>query len=322
MNDHEIKDAANRAKYLLDLEEKILRLDDSEDIDLYIKLYSEFYQGIFELRSKFIGVSSLNVPGSKNLDHPIQDLQTILNVEHFQKLNEKRNRIVIQAYLANTNLSPKDSTLDEIAEDAIENTPEETKEKINLMNSIERPDIDEEEKLADSHLFDWFGPYEYVEALSSAGAILVKSESLPDNFENVTSTVKKCYAFQQYLAVTVLCRTALEIALRDLYMKLGFKKKGSPEYGIAKQYFDDIREKTGKTYINEFKPSPVNLRYLICKLPEYEGFYDDLDKLYSDLSRIIHGSRVINKDRAESYMRKTYWIIHEMYLELKADERY
>lgn len=131
--------------------------------------------------------------------------------------------------------------------------------------------------------------------------------------------MKQCYAFQQYLAVVVLCRTALEIALRDLYEKLGFTEKRTGANAIAKGYFDQQREKKNRKYINEYDPSPVDLRKLICKLPEYEDFEDDLSDLYGSLSRVIHGSvdSVKSRGKAEKFMQETVWLIHDLYLRLK-----
>ena len=156
-----------------------------------------------------------------------------------------------------------------------------------------------------------------IEDLRKAGALIIKSDSEPENFGRIISTIRECFAFQQYLAVAALCRTALEVVLRDLYQKLGFTTKKTPEHAIAKTYFDEIKRLTGKAYPNQFDPSPRDLRYLICRLPEFEEFKEDLDTLYGDLSRIVHGSSTVNKIKSEEYMKETFWIIHEMYLEVK-----
>ena len=194
---------------------------------------------------------------------------------------------------------------------------EEGRELLQTINAVGSIDFNSEDELTANHLYDWIGPYDYIEDLRNAGAILVASKELPENFSHVVYTIKKCYAFQQYLAVIVLCRTALEIALRDLYIKLGFTEKGSPTNSIAYNYFVERRKDKNRKYTNEYDPSPEDLRKLICRLPEYEEYEDELSDLYGKLSRVIHGSAesAKGKNKAEEFMKETVWLIHDLYMQ-------
>ena len=311
-----------KAGELSDLEKKILNLSENFDVSIYIKMYQEFYDGVNEIRNSFLNESSVPISTDTETELDALDyLQGILNNNTFEELEKKKSLLFVKnVYLKSKNISYERIKKDFNAYfiELFESLNEEFKKELSELSDINiYSDPIADEDLIYQEFYDWYGPYDYIHGMRVAGTILIHSDELPEHFDRITSTIKQSFAFQQYLAVAVLCRTALEVALRDLYKKLGFTTKRTPEHNIAKEHFDKIRSATGNIYLDQFDPSPRDLRYLICRLPEFEIYKEDLDKLYGDLSRIVHGSTIVKKNKAEEFMKETYWIIHEMYLEVK-----
>ena len=315
----------NKAKELKELEEKILSSDSDLKIRDYITLYKDFYDGLRKLKNEYLEQPVNSFPTNSKDDEELLDyLQYILLEKDFTALTKKRLNILIQVLIQNL----EDFSIDSLSEDfesylttsfdRLEGSVKNQLEEL-FSKDLEELDIKVEEKLVDDVFYNVHNPYSYIEALKKVGSLIVKSDSLPGNLSNVISTIKESYAFQQHLAVAAMCRTALEIVLRDIYKKLGFTTRKTPEHAIAKAYFDKMKHVNGKTYINQFDPSPRDLRFLICRLPEFEHFKEDLENIYADLSRVVHGTTTINKKRAEYYIEETFLIIHEMYLEIKSD---
>lgn len=305
----------NKAEELSELEDKILNLSIEFNVDVFLDLIEQFYVGIEEIRDAFIETAVLPVTISEVNEDNVEFLQAILNNESFEKLEQKRVKVALRYFFENATKKKKEESFDDWIIRAFEESDQGVLDKYNRINSYGELNINLIEDLVDEYLYSWFGPYQYIEDLRNAGAVLINSQKTPDNITHVISTIKSCYAFQQHLAVIVLCRTALEIALRDLYLKLGFAKKGSPTNSIAYNYFVERRQNKRKKYANEYDPSPEDLRNLICRLPEYQDFEEDLRELYSKLSRVIHGSadNASGKDRSEKFMKETFWLIHDLY---------
>lgn len=80
---------------------------------------------------------------------------------------------------------------------------------------------DDFEELGRESLYSWMSHIEYAEGLYRAGALVVACGEIPKNLQSFTSEARLCYAFQQYNAVCALCRTMLEIAVRDLALGYG-----------------------------------------------------------------------------------------------------
>lgn len=314
-----------KAQSLREIEDKILDLSHDFDIKIFTQLFKEFYEGVRELKNEMLEIASISFDPVQKIHERelVEYLQGILMESDFKELHMKMLLVVVynlQQSIPDFDITLLFSNPDYISESINKLQGEIRSEVMELMSTdAEFEDYETDDKLTMDVLYNVFNPYIYISDLRKAGVLIITSDAEPENFSRVTSTIKECYAFQQYLAVAVLCRTAIEIALKDLYNKLGFTTKKSPENSIAKQYFNELRKKSRKTYPNEFDPSPRDLRNLICKLPEYEKFEENLDNMYGNLSRIVHGSMVINKEKSEYYMKETFWLIHEMYLELKLD---
>ena len=78
---------------------------------------------------------------------------------------------------------------------------------------------EELEILIFDEFYIWFGPYEYVEKLYNIGSLILAVGHLPKHLSSFVDEARQCYAFHQYAAVYSLCRTMLEICVRDLSIK-------------------------------------------------------------------------------------------------------
>lgn len=172
---------------------------------------------------------------------------------------------------------------------------------------------EELEELGTLHFYSWFSHYEYVEGMYRVGALIARIGSLPENLGSFLQEVRQCFAFQQYLAVCALCRTVLEISVRDLYNIEGFNDSESDVSQIAKSYFED--KKRGRHYktVEDYDIPLSDLRNVLCKLPDYKPFYWRIRNLYEELSRVIHGSKTIYGNEAEEKLKMTLQLIHDLY---------
>lgn len=95
--------------------------------------------------------------------------------------------------------------------------------------------IDESDKVVSDEFYASFSGGEYVENKMLAGSIIVQLAQAPEHLERVVSEIRECFAYQRYMAVAVLCRTAIEIVLRDIYAKKDFETQGTYQYEQAQR---------------------------------------------------------------------------------------
>jgi hypothetical protein len=144
---------------------------------------------------------------------------------------------------------------------------------------LETSDWDELSEIASNELFPWFGPAEYIARLIEIGG-LVLDITIPKELELIVEETRRCYGFEQYIAVHSLCRTILEISMRDICFRIEkkFPKKLAP--------FVSNGDSELKKRIN---------------------------KLYSRLSIVIHGNKLSDSNGAQSVFRETLMMVQELY---------
>src|SRR5690606_33063529 len=125
--------------------------------------------------------------------------------------------------------------------------------------------LDELNDLADLHFHDWFSHYEYVSGMLEAGALVARVEATPPELDAFLQEVRQCYAFQQYLAVCALCRTAIEITLRHLVRLEGFFDPEQPEYGVMRAYYERKARAEGRAFRvpEDYQMQPADMRELL-----------------------------------------------------------
>lgn len=160
------------------------------------------------------------------------------------------------------------------------------------------PDSDDLEELAKEHFLSWFSHYDYVYAILETAALVLKSDKLPDDLLKFLSEIRQCYAFQQYLASILLCRTSLELGL---YHKC-IAEERLPEYNPSI-----------KSYVEDFVPTFSIMREKLSVLGDFKEFDLPLRDLYHELSRYIHGQHHTNKNIARDLITRTFKMLHDLY---------
>lgn len=175
--------------------------------------------------------------------------------------------------------------------------------------------FDELDDLAAKHYFSWYSHYEYVSGMLEVGALIARADDTPAEFGSFLQEMRQCYAFQQYLAVCVLCRTVIEIALRHLCQLEGFFNPEHQNYGITTSYYErKAREQKRSFRIPEdYQMQPADLRALLDRSSYFKKFRSPIGDLYADLSRVVHGNRTISKSEAKNFARDTLQLLHDLY---------
>lgn len=88
----------DKARGLLELEEKILSFSDDIDIEIFIELFEEFYDGVKEIRDAFIDIEALPIDISNTDSTAIDFLQAVLNNDPFEDVEKKKDKIAIKYF--------------------------------------------------------------------------------------------------------------------------------------------------------------------------------------------------------------------------------
>lgn len=94
--------------------------------------------------------------------------------------------------------------------------------------------------------YSWFSHYEYIEGLYETSS-LITSYHVPNKLIKYIETARKCYAFQQYIAVYVLCRTIIEISISHKSKQLGQKTDEKHSFSTLLNFAcrdDELMQKT------------------------------------------------------------------------------
>jgi hypothetical protein len=148
----------------------------------------------------------------------------------------------------------------------------------------------EEDKFINEYLFSWLRPSRYINDLCSIGSLII-GVSIPPHLSMYVEEARQCYALEQYQAVYSLCRTVIEVAVRDVGQRRGKlpRDKGNVKYGEFTG-FSEMRSKV----------VPARLR-------------GEVGDIYSKASRLIHGNKTIRKADAANLFRRTLLMVQELY---------
>lgn len=146
---------------------------------------------------------------------------------------------------------------------------------------------DEIEQLGSELFYKWFSHFEYLQGLFSVGALVLNC-AIPSHLKKYVEEVRNCFAFQQYNAVYGLCRTIIEIAVRE-----NFQRK-----------YPEIYKKINKENI------PFWLMSDILTEGNLKG---KLKKIYSNSSKLLHGKKSVKGEIAKQTLQNTFDVVSELY---------
>lgn len=176
-------------------------------------------------------------------------------------------------------------------------------------------DLSKLDDLASDHFYSWYNGYDYIEGVLEIGAIVLRVEKIPNEMADYLNQMRSCFAFQQYLAVCVLCRTLIEITLRHICKLEGFFNPEHLNYRIKYTLYQRKADKDGRNFKipEDYLMQPSDLRYLLNTNNHFKKFREPIAQLYSDLSRVVHGNRTIKKEECKTLAKKTMQLIHDLY---------
>jgi hypothetical protein len=253
-----------KARRLIELGPLIVRAIIEWQTDKWARYFSEFADIKTQLRKTLVEESLVHLPGSADTD-----VRGVLKT------------------IAADELLP--------VEKALSGGP--------LKNALPGPLTEYDfEELGRESLYSWMSHVEYAEGLYRAGALVVACGEIPKNLKRFTAEARQCYAFQQYNAVCALCRTMLEIAVKDIAIAFGV-----------------IPRDTGKVShlaAHGRKPQGPDLSEMIHQITEHSEMRhlrDPLHRVRQSTNAVIHGSRSVSENEALRILKETLSAIHRLY---------
>lgn len=171
-------------------------------------------------------------------------------------------------------------------------------------------DVDRLERLSEDLFFSWFDPYGYVEQLYEVGSLVLGVRKLPDFLEDLVNELRNCFVFQQYNATCALCRTVLEISVRDIFDRAGLNDPHSANYLYVEQR---VAHTSQRWFLDAEDPSLAQMIGMLCLLRPYRAMKNQLRDIVDRGNDLIHGYVKIDRDEAERMLRATLQAIHDLY---------
>jgi hypothetical protein len=263
-----VKDAMiQKALRLKELDKLIIKAIATWDLDQFSEYVVEFNESKKHIRSY-------------GLEHPLINLQEIENPDA---------RLIIEKIMSGELLSVEKamsgSTIEEF-----------------LKGELDENDI---ENLGSDLFYSWFSHYEYIQGLYEIGTLTLSCGKIPANLSKFVDEARHCYTFQQFNAVFALCRTILEVCIKDL--------------AIANKILPEDSHKI--RYMKSRTPDLYDLINQLCdRFTTFKQVRNRLHKLRSTTNFIIHGNRLVKREEAKDILKETLLVIHQLY-ELEATRR-
>jgi hypothetical protein len=161
---------------------------------------------------------------------------------------------------------------------------EKTVEEFNALSNEDLVD------LAHEHFYSWIGPVGIAERLYEMGALVLSAQP-PANLKKYVTEALWCYALEQYLAVYSLCRTILEISIRELGQEIGKlpKDKGNLKPKILRVFQD--------------------MKRLVVPIEMVK----EVDEIYLPACGLVHGTATVGPKEAKEMLRKTLKCVQRLY---------
>jgi len=249
-----------KALRLKELDKLIIKAIATWDLDQFSEYVVEFNESKKYIRSY-------------GLEHPLVNLQEIENPEA---------RLIIEKIMSGEPLSVEKamsgSTIEEF-----------------LKGELDENDI---ENLGSDLFYSWFSHYEYIEGLYEIGSLTLSCGKIPANLSKFVNEARHCYVFQQYNAVFALCRTILEVCIKDLAV----------EYKILPKDSNNIR------HMKSRMPDLFDLINQLCdRFTPFNQIKNRLHKIRLTTNFIIHGNRLVRKEEAKDTIKETLLVVHQLY---------
>jgi len=153
-------------------------------------------------------------------------------------------------------------------------------------------EFDEQElwELGDQHFYSWYSHHDYVTGLAELRPLIHRS-AVPESVSRLVRQMRNSYAFQQYEAAYALCRTAIEVCIRDVCVRRNlFPDVGEGIVLFEKYHWGKLRDTASSGALRE-------------RLTEH----------YRELSAVLHGRKTATRESALHAFKETLEIIEDLY---------
>lgn len=164
-----------------------------------------------------------------------------------------------------------------------------------IRNKVERDsDLfnDEElDQIASDFFYSWYSGTDYVERMLEIGPLTLGINLGREHSLNVFfSEARSCYAFENYHALYALCRTILEISVRDVC-----KRKRLIRNDVTDMDFYKLPKMIKKVSLGK------------------EALRNRMDDIRENTNPLVHGRKTINSSEAIELFKKTIELIQDLY---------
>ncbi len=253
-------DIIQKALRLKELDKLIIKAIITSDSDHFVDYIIEF-----NTAKKFIR--------SYGLEHPLVNMQEI---------EDPNARFIIQKVMSGEPFSVEKATFGSTIEEVLKGELNET----------------EIEQLGSDLFYSWFSHYEYIEGLYEIGALTLSCGKVPNNLSSFVDEARHCYVFQQFNAMYSLCRTILEICIKDV----------ATACKILPADIHNVRHLASRT------PDLCDLINQLCdQFTIFDTIREQLHKVRRATNYIIHGNRLVKREEAKDMLRETLLVIQRLY---------
>jgi len=164
-----------------------------------------------------------------------------------------------------------------------------------LADELANYDLD---SLGAEALYSWFSHFEYAEGLLEAGSLIVSSGDLPQHLQSFVDEARQCFAFQQYNAVAALCRTILEISVKDIATSKGILSPDAPNVMRLPGQEPKLHEIVNQLLDSDRAFAPLRR---------------ELREVRQSTNKVVHADRVVMREEAKKTLKQTLEVVHAMY---------
>lgn len=175
---------------------------------------------------------------------------------------------------------------------------------------------DEINSLESDLFYSWFSGYDFVKELYSVGTLIAGAGDLPNSLSKFIDELRLCYVFQRYLAVYALCRTVLDITMRDVYDKNDLNNQKSNNYRQAKNSIsqaDKYLPREKRFRFPKKDPTLYQMIKMLTTLDPYRHIESTLNDIREKTNPLVHGNIGVHKSKPMEMIRSTLQSIHELY---------
>ena len=163
-----------------------------------------------------------------------------------------------------------------------------------FLGKLDEVDIEE---LGSDLFYSWFCGDDYIRGLCEVGAVVISCGEIPSNLTKFVDEARDCYAFQKYNAVFSLCRTILEVCIKDF----------AATYKFIPSDYSNVRQ------LKYRNPDLNELINQLCDMRIFKGVHNQLHKIRRETNFFIHGNRIVKKQEAKKMLKDTLSAVHKLY---------